>query len=89
MQFTYTSLFGAYSSYLHLRTGLLFAPLAAHMFCNLMGLPDFGRAFSGESRLVSGAFVLGLGGFIALVTADAVLRPPLFASLFWPERAWP
>ena len=28
-QFTYTSLFGAYSSYLFLRTGLIVAPLAA------------------------------------------------------------
>jgi hypothetical protein len=35
----YTSLFGAYSSYLFLRTGLVVGPLIAHVFCNLMGLP--------------------------------------------------
>ena len=59
-----------------------------HAFCNYMGLPDFGGVPTHPNkRLVGGAFVLGLAGFIALVTADAVLRPPLFASLFWPERA--
>ena len=41
VQLTYTSLFGAYSSYLFLRTGFLIGPLLAHVFCNAMGLPDF------------------------------------------------
>ncbi|CAG9789398.1 unnamed protein product [Diatraea saccharalis] len=42
-QFTYTSLFGAYSAYLFVRTGHLVAPLLAHMFCNHMGFPNFGE----------------------------------------------
>ncbi|KAI5633042.1 CAAX protease self-immunity domain-containing protein [Phthorimaea operculella] len=42
-QFTYTSLFGAYSAYLFLRTGHFVAPLVAHMFCNHMGFPNFGE----------------------------------------------
>ncbi|KAM3960471.1 ras converting CAAX endopeptidase Sras [Aphomia sociella] len=41
-QFMYTSLFGAYSSYLFLRTGHFVAPLTAHIFCNHMGFPNFG-----------------------------------------------
>lgn len=90
VQFTYTSLFGAYSSYLFLRTGLLVGPLAAHVFCNFMGLPDFGGVTTHpNARLVGGAFVLGLGGFIAAVTADAVVRPALFSSLFWTESEAP
>ncbi|XP_049877996.1 CAAX prenyl protease 2 [Pectinophora gossypiella] len=40
-QFMYTSLFGAYSAYLFLRTGHFIAPLMAHMFCNHMGFPNF------------------------------------------------
>ena len=68
-----------------LRTGLVAGPLLAHTFCNFMGLPDFGAAL--HSRAIGAAFVLGLGGFIVLVTLDAVYRPPLFGSMFWAESA--
>lgn len=41
-QFCISSLFGIFSVYLLLRTGHLMAPILAHSFCNLMGLPfDF------------------------------------------------
>ena len=51
-----------------------------------MGLPDFGGVPSHpHARLVGGMFVLGLCGFIAVVSADAVYRPALFGSLFWTE----
>ena len=86
VQFTYTSLFGAYSSYLFLRSGQLIGPLLAHSFCNSQGLPPFGRVPGHpQAELVGGAFVLGLGAFIALVTLDANYRPALFASIFWRE----
>ena len=39
-QFMYTTLFGAYSAYLFLRTGHFVAPFLAHAFCNHMGFPD-------------------------------------------------
>ena len=84
VQFTYTTLFGAYSSYLFLRTGLLYGPLLAHSFCNGMGLPNFGRAIR-EKYPLGLAFVIGLGSFIALTTADAVYRPPVFRSMLWTE----
>jgi prenyl protein peptidase len=38
-QFAYTSLFGFFASFVYLRTGSLYAVIAAHMFCNWMGLP--------------------------------------------------
>ena len=83
VQFTYTTLFGAYSSYLFLRTGLIYGPVLAHAFCNCMGLPDFGRAL--RDKNVGLAFVVGLGSFIALTYLDAVHRPPLFGSIMWTE----
>jgi prenyl protein peptidase len=36
---TYTSLFGFFAAFVHLRTGNLIAAIAVHMFCNVMGLP--------------------------------------------------
>ncbi len=88
VQFTYTSLFGAYSSYLFLRTGLIYGPLLAHSFCNLMGLPAFGQVGSHRrAPLLKAAFLFGLCGFTALVVLDAVYRPPLFGSLFWREAS--
>ncbi|KAG6375939.1 hypothetical protein JVT61DRAFT_2810 [Boletus reticuloceps] len=41
-QFTYTSIFGFYCSYLFLRTGSIFPPITAHVFCNIMGVPQPG-----------------------------------------------
>ncbi|XP_039757846.1 CAAX prenyl protease 2 isoform X2 [Pararge aegeria] len=40
-QFSFTTVFGAYSAYLFLRTGHFFAPLVAHVFCNHLGFPNF------------------------------------------------
>ena len=38
-QFTYTALFGFFAAFVYLRTGNMWATLAAHSFCNWMGLP--------------------------------------------------
>ncbi|ETW83755.1 hypothetical protein HETIRDRAFT_240649, partial [Heterobasidion irregulare TC 32-1] len=38
-QFTYTTLFGFHCAFLFLRTNSVFPPIAAHVFCNLMGVP--------------------------------------------------
>jgi prenyl protein peptidase len=39
-QTAYTTLFGAYTSYLFLRTSSKVPPLTAHVFCNTMGFPQ-------------------------------------------------
>ncbi|XP_065857558.1 CAAX prenyl protease 2 isoform X2 [Euphorbia lathyris] len=39
LQLGYTVVFGSYASFLYIRTGHLLAPIVAHMFCNMMGLP--------------------------------------------------
>mmetsp|Transcript_6729 Transcript_6729/g.14850 ORF Transcript_6729/g.14850 Transcript_6729/m.14850 type:complete len:310 (+) Transcript_6729:88-1017(+) len=68
-QFTYTTVFGWYECLLFINTGSLVAPVVVHMFCNLMGVPHFGRMMQqGGSRpwvplLVTG---LGVAGFAAL-----------------------
>ncbi|KAG6430580.1 hypothetical protein SASPL_108650 [Salvia splendens] len=59
-QLVYTVIFGAYASFLLIRTGHLTAPLVAHMFCNFMGLPVI---LSGRSGMVSLVFVLGVVSF--------------------------
>ncbi|KAM0281307.1 hypothetical protein ACHAQH_003575 [Verticillium albo-atrum] len=41
LQFSYTTLFGAYATFLFLRTGSLLAVTLVHAFCNVMGLPRF------------------------------------------------
>ncbi|KAL3918270.1 MAG: hypothetical protein SGPRY_006082 [Prymnesium sp.] len=68
-QFGYTSLFGAYSAYLFLRTGLLYGPVLAHSFCNFMQVPDFASIpYHPRPKLLGATYVVGLGAFIALVT---------------------
>lgn len=39
LQLAYTSLFGAYATFLFLRTGSLLSIIIVHAFCNSMGLP--------------------------------------------------
>lgn len=38
-QFIYTTIFGSFVAFVFLRTGNVFAAVAAHTFCNFMGLP--------------------------------------------------
>ncbi len=42
VQLSYTSIFGAYASFIFIRGGHIAAAIAAHIFCNFMGLPNFG-----------------------------------------------
>ncbi|XAR64657.1 hypothetical protein NMG60_11008416 [Bertholletia excelsa] len=64
LQLGYTVTFGSYASFLFIRTGHLIAPLVAHIFCNLMGLP---RLYSQRSRFVSVASITGMVGFLWLL----------------------
>ncbi|XP_033735070.1 CAAX prenyl protease 2-like [Pecten maximus] len=80
-QMFYTTMFGAYSAFLFLRTGHLIAPVIAHAFCNHMGFPSFKEALSypkpTRSKLVA-CFVAGLLSWIALVFP--VTSPFLYAN---------
>ncbi len=67
-QFAYTTVFGWLTTfYLH-RTGSVAGPIAAHIFCNYMGMFDAEEAFQGKHRAVLiPAYVAGLVGFALLL----------------------
>jgi prenyl protein peptidase len=65
-QFAYTSLFGAFASFLMTRTGNVCAPTAAHFFCNATGVPDvFAAARSRHRNVVFVAYAVGIMAFAA------------------------
>ncbi|XP_070579134.1 CAAX prenyl protease 2-like [Ptychodera flava] len=83
-QFCYTTVFGAYTAFLFLRTGHLVAPVICHSFCNLMGFPAFGEISSyGQPRssIISIAFVAGLIAFIFLLF-------PMTSSSFFNNKVY-
>ncbi|KAH9887992.1 hypothetical protein C8Q73DRAFT_656137 [Cubamyces lactineus] len=82
-QLTYTSLFGFHCAYLFLRTGSLLPPTVSHVFCNIMGFPQYSHhvwMFPKRRRLIQLAYLLGIAGYIYTMRwwtqADD--------SLFWP-----
>ncbi|KAI0765928.1 hypothetical protein BD413DRAFT_481788 [Trametes elegans] len=82
-QLAYTSLFGFHCAYLFLRTGSLLPPIASHIFCNIMGFPNYSlhvRMFPNRRRLIQLAYILGIAGYI--YTMRSWTRAD--DSLFWP-----
>jgi prenyl protein peptidase len=62
-QLGYTTLFGAYATFLFLRTGSLLAVCAVHAFCNCMGLPQvWGRVEPEYEQPVVVPVMAGGGG---------------------------
>jgi len=62
-QFIYTTIFGAYSAFLFVRTGHFIAPMLCHSFCNMMGFPNFAglSEFAPRERMICAiSFVAGL-----------------------------
>ncbi|KAH6802747.1 farnesylated protein-converting enzyme 2 [Perilla frutescens var. frutescens] len=82
-QLVYTVIFGAYASFLLVRTGHLAAPLVAHMFCNIMGLPVI---FSGRSGVVSLVFVFGVVSFSRMLFP--LTNPDLYNNKTDNCRCW-
>lgn len=65
-QFAYTYLFGTLAVFLLLRTGSICAPIAAHGFCNVLGVPDLRKCFTGRNAgLLAVAYVVGICVFTA------------------------
>uniref|UniRef100_A0A6B2LES3 intramembrane prenyl-peptidase Rce1 n=1 Tax=Arcella intermedia TaxID=1963864 RepID=A0A6B2LES3_9EUKA len=63
-QMFYTSLFGAFSSFLFLRTGNWLAPFVSHAFCNYMGFPQVNPK-DPYFKIICVSYVLGLLGFLS------------------------
>ena len=71
IQWTYTTLFGAYVSHVFIRTGSIMSVIVAHVICNYMGLPDIEFIFSTKSYclssytlIISFMYLLGIVLFI-------------------------
>ncbi|KAF9234688.1 CAAX protease self-immunity-domain-containing protein [Melanogaster broomeanus] len=81
-QFTYTSIFGFYCSYLFLRTGSVLAPITAHIFCNIMGVPQPGYDISqrpDRKLAIITAYFLGIFGFVFVLKRWTYTE----GSLYW------
>ncbi|KAG0701897.1 CAAX protease self-immunity-domain-containing protein [Suillus ampliporus] len=79
IQFAYTSVFGFYCCYLFLRSGSLIPPITAHMFCNIMGIPQPSYEISLMPDRKLSAYLLGVIGFACM------LKPWSYTdgSLYW------
>ncbi|KAF2428113.1 prenyl protein peptidase [Tothia fuscella] len=77
LQFTYTSLFGFFAAFVYLRTGSLYAAMAAHSFCNWNGFPRFW----GKVGVQAGA-PIGLGS-VKRDEDRTVATPRRDASIAW------
>jgi len=85
-QFLYTSVYGAYSVFLFLRTGHVTAPIIAHSVCNHLGFPNFGDIFLYRKRtqaLLWAAFVVGLVAWVYLLFP--LTDPAWFGNEGWTD----
>ncbi|EGZ05811.1 prenyl protein protease [Phytophthora sojae] len=85
-QLIYTSLFGAYATFIFLRTGHFASIFLVHVFCNVMGFPDL-SFFNPESSLhpyrlvLLGAYFFGIYGFSLLLMP--LTEPTIYSSEMW------
>lgn len=85
-QLLYTSLFGAYATFIFLRTGHFASIFLVHVFCNIMGFPDL-TFFNPESPLhpyrlvLLGTYFLGIYGFSLLIMP--LTEPVMYSSELW------
>ncbi|KAI0268287.1 hypothetical protein BC834DRAFT_821684, partial [Gloeopeniophorella convolvens] len=81
-QFTYTTLFGLHCSFLFLRSASVIPPIAAHVFCNIMGVPQLQaelRWFPHRQQRILCAYLVGIALYIYGMR-NWTLRED---SLFW------
>ncbi|KAJ1508555.1 hypothetical protein HMI56_007237 [Coelomomyces lativittatus] len=75
----YSTIFGWIACFLYLRTGHLVAPVLAHIFCNIMGLPDVKSIpYSNAPKLIYFSYFVGFLSFLSLL--GPLTSPPLFRS---------
>lgn len=82
LQFSYTTLFGAYCAHSFMRTGSLLAVFLSHMFCNFMGLPD-ASFLSSSSRLNKYYWFVGTAYLLGIVAFAVGFHD---GSIFFPKR---
>lgn len=84
-QFLFTTIFGAYSAFLFLRTGHVIAPFLAHAFCNHIGFPNFREIGTYEEPKRSITFTLCVVGLISWCCLLSPLTNPLWYknNIYW------
>ncbi|KAK0646047.1 hypothetical protein B0T16DRAFT_328127, partial [Cercophora newfieldiana] len=80
-QLAYTTLFGAYATFLFIRSGSLLAACAVHTFCNCMGLPKLW----GRVRRISPGQHEGGGSLLWTVAYYLLL---LVGAVSWYRNLW-
>ncbi|KAI0030537.1 hypothetical protein K488DRAFT_54010 [Vararia minispora EC-137] len=81
-QFAYTTLFGFHCAFLFIRSGTVFVPMIAHVFCNIMGVPQLQqevRQHPGRASQIKIMYVLGIISYIYTMR-HWTLNPE---SIFW------
>ncbi|XP_031713252.1 CAAX prenyl protease 2-like [Anarrhichthys ocellatus] len=67
-QFLYTTVFGAFTSFIFMRTGHVVGPVLCHSFCNSQGLPDISSALQHPQRsALLFSYLMGLLLFLLLL----------------------
>jgi prenyl protein peptidase len=62
-QFLFTTIFGWYAAYLYIHFNTAYAPIAVHIFCNFMGVPEWPNG-----RIYRSLLFIGLASFFYLLT---------------------
>lgn len=98
LQFTYTTLFGGYATFLFLRTGSLLSVILVHTFCNWIGFPRFwGKVSAGETVLGpdygeggngSDKFIQGQSEFMDLVWTVSYYSLLVAGAVCWWKSLW-
>ena len=91
VQWTYTTLFGAYASHVFVRTGSLGAATTAHVVCNYMGLPEVGPFVDPTSILrgyrwfIATMYLAGIWLFVSAFDSPAIFPgESVLPSLLYP-----
>ncbi|XP_054264722.1 CAAX prenyl protease 2 [Macrosteles quadrilineatus] len=80
-QFSYTTMFGAYSAYLFVRTGHFIAPFMAHAFCNHMGFPDLSELYTYQEPQRSVIMALCVVGLVLwCLLLDPLTTPSWYSN---------
>jgi len=85
-QLCYTTLFGMHVSYLFLRTGSILPPITAHIWCNIMGIPEIVRElkmFPRHRQIIIAAYLSGIGAFIYTLQKWTQTT----GNFYWPWQA--
>ncbi|KAM6907383.1 CAAX prenyl protease 2-like [Xenentodon cancila] len=80
VQFLYTTVFGAFTAFIFLRTGHIVGPVLCHSFCNSQGLPDVGSALQ---HPLSSALLFSylIGGLLFLVLLFPLTDPFFYGAI--------